>query len=72
MSVFTKRRKIARKKQELDKKRKEENGKNFEKAMKDHIKTCEIIKKDYPGYDNMKPENALRLYNEIYIKIHNA
>jgi len=70
MSRFTKRRKVIRQKQELDRKQKEENGKKFDKAMEDHIKTCEIIKKDYPGYDNMKPENALKLYYEIYNKIH--
>lgn len=72
MSVFTKRRKKFRKQQKIEQKQKEENSKKFEKAMQDHIETCKIIKKDYPGYDNMKPENALKLYNEIFNKIHNC
>ena len=72
MSRFIKRRKITRQKQELDRKQKEENGKKFDKAMEDHIKTCKIIKKDYPGFNNMKPENALKLYYEIYNKVHNT
>ena len=72
MSLFTKRRKKLRKQQEIEQKQKEENSKKFEKAMQDHIETCKIIKRDYPGYDYMKPENALKLYNEIYNKIHNC
>lgn len=70
MSVFTKRRKKLRKQQKIEQKQKEENSKKFERAMRDHIETCKIIKKDYPGYDYMKPENALKLYNEIYNRIH--
>lgn len=72
MSVFTKRRKKLRQQQKIDQKQKEENSKKFEKAMQDHIETCKIIKRDYPGYDYMKPENALKLYNEIYNKIHHG
>ncbi len=72
MSVFTKRRKKLRKQQEIEQKQKEENSKKFEKAMQDHIETCKIIKRDYPGYDYMKSEDALKLYNEIYNKIHNC
>ena len=72
MSVFTKRRKKLRKQQQIEQKQKEENSKKFEKAMQDHIETCRIIKRDYPGYDYMKPENALKLYNEIYNKIHHG
>ena len=70
MSVFTKRRKKLRQQQKIDQKQKEENSKKFERAMQDHIETCKIIKRDYPGYDNMNPENALKLYSEIYNKIH--
>ena len=72
MSVFTKRRKKLRKQQKIEQKQREENSKKFEKAMQDHIETCRIIKRDYPGYDYMKPENALKLYNEIYNKIHHG
>lgn len=70
MSKFTKCRKQFRKNQEISLKQQEENSKKFEKAMQDHIETCRIIKKDYPGFDNMKPENALKLYNEIYNEVH--
>ena len=72
MSVFTKKRKKLRQQQKIEQKQKEENSKKFEKAMQDHIETCKIIKRDYPGYDNMNPENALKLYNEIYNKIHHC
>lgn len=72
MRVFTKRRKKLRKQQKIEQKQREENAKKFEKAMQDHIETCKIIKRDYPGYDYMKPENALKLYNEIYNKIHHG
>lgn len=72
MSVFTKRRKKFRKQQAIEQKQKEENSKKFEKAMQDHIKTCKIIKRDYPEYDNMKSEKALKLYSEIYNKIHHV
>lgn len=71
MSRFTKRRKQFRKNQEIILKQKEENSKKFEKAMQDHIETCRIIEKDYPGFDNMEPENVLKLYNEIYNEVHN-
>ncbi len=71
MSIFKKRRSKRRKLEEKERKLKEEHSKQFEKAMNDHLETCKIIKRDYPGYNNMKPENALKLYNEIYNKVHN-
>ena len=39
--------------------------------MEDHFETCRIIKRDYPGYDNMSPKNALDLYFKIYNNLHN-
>lgn len=71
MSRFTKRRKETRKQQEENKKIQEEHSKQFDKSMNAHFETCKIIKKDYPEYDNMKPENALKLYYEIYNKVRN-
>lgn len=71
MSKFTRNRKKKRLSQAAIRKQQEENSKKFDKAMNDHIETCKIIKRNYPGYDNMKPENALKLYNEIYNKLHN-
>lgn len=70
MSRFTKRRKQFRKNQEISLKEKAENSKKFEKAMQDHIETCRIIKKDYPGFNNMKPENTFKLYTKIYNEVH--
>ena len=72
MSLFTKHRKRRNKQKELTKKQQDENSKKFYKAMNDHLETCRIIKRDYPGYDNMNPENALKLYYEIYNEIHKA
>ena len=70
MSHFTNHRKKVNQQREIERKHQEENSKKFDKAMDDHLETCRIIKKDYPGYDNMKPENALKLYYKIYNRIH--
>ena len=69
MSTFTKRRKALRKQQEEWRKIQDEHSKQFDKSMEAHLETCRIIKKDYPGYNNMKPNNAFKLYYEIYNKI---
>ena len=69
MSRFTKRRKQFRKNQEISLKQKEENSKKFDKAMSDYLETIKIIKKDYPGYNNMSPDNALKVFNEVLTKV---
>ena len=69
MSRFTKRRKQFRKNQEISLKQKEENSKKFDKAMSDYLETIKIIKKDYPGYNNMSPDNALKVFNEVLNKV---
>ena len=46
MSMFTKRRKIVRQKQEEDRKRWEENSKQFKKGCQDVINTCKYIYKN--------------------------
>ena len=72
MSRFTRNRKKTRLNQATERKQKEINHAKFEKAMQDHIKTCRIIKKDYPGYEYMSPENRLNLYNKIYNEVHKS
>ena len=69
MSKFTRNRKKIRKIKEITDKQKTENSKKFDKAMSDYLETIKIIKKDYPGYNNMSPDNALKVFNEVLTKI---
>lgn len=69
MSRFTRNRKQIRKKQEAEQKIKDEHSAQFDKAMNAHIEVIRIIKDKYPGFNNMKPENALKLYWKIYDKV---
>lgn len=70
MSKFTRNRKKIRLSRAAIRKQQDENSKKFDKAMEDHLETCRIIKRDYPGYDNMSPKNALDLYFKIYNNLH--
>jgi len=70
MSIFTKRRKIVRRKQEEDRKRWEENSKKFNKGCEDTIKTCKYIQEHYPEFDSLDGEERVKLFGEIFNKIH--
>ena len=69
MSKFTRNRKKIRKIKKITDKQKTENSKRFDKAMLDYLETIKIIKKDYPGYNNMSPDNALKVFNEVLTKV---
>jgi len=71
MSTFKRNRKKERLSQANTIKQREENSKKFDKAMNDHLEACKIIKRDYPNYDKMDSENRIKLYSEIYNKLHN-
>ena len=66
MSVFKKRRKIIRQKQEADRKRWEENSKKMGKSMQNVIKAAEIIDKEHPEFESLNKEERAKLFGKIY------
>ena len=71
MSVFTKRRKIVRQKQEAERKRWEENAAKSEKSMNDILKTIQYIEQNHPEFDSLDGDERVKLFGEIYNKVHN-
>ena len=71
MSIFTKRRKIVRQKQEEDRKHWEENSKQFDKGCQDVIDTCKYIQEHYPEFDSLDEEERVKLFSETFNSIHN-
>lgn len=71
MSLFTKRRKAIRQKQEEDRKRWEENSKQFDKGCQDVINTCKYIQEHYPEFDSLDTEERVKLFSETFNSIHN-
>ena len=71
MSVFKKRRKIVRQKQEADRKRWEENSKQFDKGCQDVLKTCDYIKEHYHDFDLMGGDERVKLFAKVLNNIHN-
>ena len=72
MSVFTKRRKIVRQKQEADRKRWEENSKRFDKGCNDVIKTCEYLREHHPEFDSLEEEERVKLFAKTLKEISNG
>lgn len=72
MSIFTKRRKIVRQKQEADRKRWEENSKRFDKGCNDVIKTCEYLRKHHPEFDSLEGEERVKLFAKTLKEISNG
>ena len=72
MSIFTKRRKIVRQKQEADRKRWEENSKQFDKGCNDVINTCEYLQEYHPEFDALDIEERVKLFAKILNKISNG
>ena len=70
MSIFTKRRKIVRQKQEADRKRWEENSKRQDKSMQLIIDTAKYIDEHHPEFDSLDREERVKLFGEIFNKIH--
>ena len=71
MSIFTKRRKIVRQKQEEDRKCWEENSKKFGKGCEDTIKTCKYLQEHHPEFDSLDEEERVKLFSETFNSIHN-
>ena len=72
MSMFTKRRKITRQKQEEDRKRWEENSKQLDKSMNDILKTCDYIKEHHPEFESLDGDSRVKLFGKIFKEIHKS
>lgn len=72
MSMFTKRRKAIRQKQEEDRKRWEENSKKFDKGCEDTIKTCKYIQEHHPEFDSLDGEERVKLFAKTLKEISNG
>ena len=70
MSLFTKRRKVVRQKQEEDRKHWEENSKKFDKACQDTIDTCKYLQEHYPNFDSLDSKERTKLFGKTFDKIH--
>ena len=71
MSLFTKRRKVVRQKQEKDRKHCEENSKKFDKGCQDVIDTCKYIQEHYPNFDSLIEEKRVKLFAKTLKEISN-
>lgn len=68
MSVFNKRRKIVRQKQEDDRKRWDESSKRQEKSFDLMIKITKHMCDEHPEYESLDPEERLKLFAEYQNK----
>ena len=71
MSLFTKRRKVVRQKQEEQRKKWEENSKKFNKTCNDIIKACDYITKNHPEFNCLDGDDRVKVFGKIFNKIHN-
>ena len=71
MSVFTKRRKALRIKQEEDRKRWDESSKRTEKSMNDMVEALKQVELKHPDFINIDGDERVKLFAEEYNKIHN-
>ena len=53
MSVFTKSRKLLRKRRAEERKQQLENSKKFDNACFDFVETCKILQDHYPEFDTL-------------------
>ena len=70
MSLFTKRRKIVRQKQESDRKRWEENIEKQKISMNNVLKACDYIQEHHPEFESLDGDSRVKLFGEIFNKIH--
>ena len=70
MSLFTKRRKVVRQKQEEDRKRWDESLKKTNKSMEDVLKVTKIIEEKYPEFNSMEGDERVKLFAKLYKEVH--
>lgn len=66
MSVFTKRRKKVRIKQEEQHKHWEETSKRQDKSFKKMIEVMKTIELKYPNYEQLSNDERVKIYGEEY------
>lgn len=72
MSLFTKRRKIVREKQEQQRKRWDEMMEKSNKSMEDILKTTKIIEQEHPEFESLDGEERVKLFGRIFDEVHNT
>ena len=70
MSLFTKRRKKIRLKQEEDKKRWNESLEKTNKSMEDVLKVTKIIEEKFPEFESMEGDERVKLFAKLYKEVH--
>ena len=69
MSMFTKRRKAMRQKQEEQHKQWEENSKQFDKGCEDTIKICKYLQEHHPEFESLSGDERVKLFGETFKKL---
>lgn len=70
MSLFTKRRKKVRLKQEEDRKRWDESVNRTNKSMEDVLKVTKIIEEKYSEFNTMEGDERVKLFAKLYEEVH--
>ncbi len=68
MSLFTKRRKKVRIKQEEQRKHWEETNKRQNESVKKMIEVMKIVESKYPDYEQLSNDERIKIYGEEYKK----
>ena len=68
MSLFTKKRKLARKEREERQKRLSEGFDKIERSLNKMVTIMEDILKDHPEYEELSEEDKTKIYIEYYKK----
>ena len=71
MSIFTKRRKVARQDKAENQCIWDENAKKFDKGMRNMIKSAEIIEKEHPEFESLNEYERVKLFAETFKKVQN-
>lgn len=71
MSMFTKRRKVARQEKAENQRIWDENSKRFDKSMENMIKSAEIIEKEHPEFESLSEYERVKLFAETFNKVQN-
>ena len=71
MSMFTKRRKVARQEKAENQRIGDENAKMFDKSMENMIKSAEIIEKEHPEFESLSEYERVKLFVETFKKVQN-
>lgn len=71
MSMFTKRRKVARQEKAENQRIWDENAKRFDKSMENMIKSAEIIEKEHPEFESLSEYERAKLFVETFKKVQN-